>query len=103
MNLSWVNPPAPTKSIFFSVLFVERSKVKLRLTTNRELKNFLAVKPDVFSYGESETTSSHCLRINGYVCYLDKSNLSKSYPFSDCVAVFGKPRRGHRTYFTTHV
>ena len=49
---------------------------------------FLAIKPDIFAYGESETTSSHGLSINGYACYLHKSKLSTNGNFRRGMAIF---------------
>ena len=83
------NSSSANKTIFFRFCWWNGGgKVKLRLATNPELKKFLAVKPDIFAYGESETTSSHGLSINGYICYLHKSKLSTNGNFRRGMVIF---------------
>ena len=66
-------------------------KIKLRLKTNPELIKFLSHKPDIFGYGETGTTSSLGLSINGYVSYLHPPRLN----------VVGNYRRGLAIFYLT--
>ena len=82
-------PPGLNKTFFFKFCWWNGGgKVKLRLASNPELRKFLAKKPDIFTYGESETTSSNGLSINGYACYLHKSKLNVTGNFRRGLAIF---------------
>ena len=37
------------------------------------MSNLINRKPDIFIYGEAQATSSHGLKLDGYLCYLHKS------------------------------
>ena len=61
----------PRKTTFFKFCWWNGGgKIKCRLKTNPELRNFLKIKPDLFAYGESETPSCLGLSVNGYSCYV---------------------------------
>ena len=84
-----LNPLDPTEPFFFKFCWWNGGgKVKFRISKNPELLNFLASKPDIFAYGESETPSPHGLSINGYACHLHKSKLGISGNFRRGMAIF---------------
>ena len=60
----------------------------MRLKTNPELEKLLLKKPDVFVYGEAETSSPLNLSIDGYVCYLHKSKLEVRDNYRRGLAIF---------------
>ena len=66
-NSRVANAPRPEKSTFFKISWWNGGgNIKLRLCINPELRKFLALKPDIFVYGETCTPSSIGLTINGY-------------------------------------
>ena len=85
-----VDPSLPDKSTFFKICWWNGGgNIKLRLKTNPELRKFLALKPDIFVYGESCTPSPQGLNINGYASYLHKAKLN----------VAGNHRRGLAIFY----
>ena len=59
------------------------------MKSSPELEKFLESKPDVFfDYGESETPSPLNLSIQGYVCYLHRSELNISGNYRRGLAIF---------------
>ena len=84
-----LTPSSTNKTTFFKLCWWNGGgKAKLRISSNPQLRKFLEKKPDIFAYGESETSSSHGLSINGYACYLHKSKLSVSDNFRRGMAIF---------------
>ena len=71
----------------------------MRLKTNPELEKLLLKKPDVFVYGEAETSSPLNLSIDGYVCYLHKSKLEVGDNYRRGLAIFYLAK--YRFLFTT--
>ena len=70
-------PPAPIKETFCRVSWWNGGgKFRSRLRSNPELRNFLSKKPDIFVYGEAETTSPFDLNIDGHICHLHESRLN---------------------------
>ena len=83
------DPPNLDKSIFFTICWWNGGgNIKLRLSTNPELRKFVLRKPDIFVYGESCTSSSLGLSINGYTSYLHKAKLSVDGNFRRGLAIF---------------
>ena len=89
-NLEKADASLPDKSTFFKISWWNGGgNIKLRLTTNPEVRKFLSKKPDIFVYGECCTPSSQSLSINGYAIYLHKSQLN----------VAGNHRRGLAIFY----
>ena len=82
--------PLPAKQLFLSSAggTEQGGKIKCRLKTNPELRNFLKIKPDLFAYGESETPSPLGLSVNGYACYVHKSKLTVIDNYRRGLAIF---------------
>ena len=95
VNTSFTNVPSnglsspPRKTTFFKFCWWNGGgKIKCRLKTNPELRNFLNSKPDLFAYGESETPSPLGLSVNGYACYVHKSKLTVIDNYRRGLAIF---------------
>ena len=89
MNCITDNPPAPIQDTFFRVSWWNGGgKVRTRLCSNPELRKFLSKKPDIFVYGEAETSSPLDLNIDGYVCHLHESRLNLAGNLRRGLAIF---------------
>ena len=84
-----MKPPISTNANIFGFSWWNGgAKIRTRLKSNPELWKLLLKKPDVFVYGEAETSFSLNLNIDGYICYLHESKINFAGNFRRGLAIF---------------